>query len=86
MGPQSDFKESINERKQMEQRFCQLIAPGWKTQLAILPQPTDLGREKDTEQGLWKTVPIQEPVLDEEFIIPVSSPIAVQSEDIGEES
>lgn len=62
---------------------CQLIAPRWKTQLAILPQPTDLEREKDIQQGLWRTVPTQEPVL----AGICHSPIAVQGEDhLGEDS
>lgn len=74
-----DHKLTLKNPSMKENRWsgdvCQLIAPRWKTQLAILPQPTDLGREKDIEQGLWKAVPIQEPALDEEFIIPVSSPL-----------
>lgn len=66
--------------------FASSLLRDGKQQLDILPQPTDLEREKDIQQGLGKTVPIQEPVLVEEFFIPVSSPIAVQGEDLGEDS
>lgn len=65
--------------------FASSLLRDGKQQLAILPQPTDLEREKDVQQDLGKTVPTQEPVLVEEFIIPVSSPIAVQGEDLGED-
>lgn len=66
--------------------FASSLLRDGKQQLDILPRPTDLERQKDVQQGLGKTVAIQEPVLVEEFIIPVSSPIALQSEDLGEDS
>lgn len=38
---------------------CQLIAPRWKTQLAILPQPTALEREKGIHRTCEKLSPFR---------------------------
>lgn len=78
MGPQSDFKESINERKQMEQRCLPAHCSEMENTTGYSSTAHRPGQRGGHPQGLWETAPIQEPGLEEEFIIPVSSPIAVQ--------
>ena len=97
MGPQSDFKESINEGKQMEQRRLpahRSEMPNPTTRRAILQRPTALEvlfvlkMEGTHSRACRNQAPVQEPVLVEDSGVAKSPlvPLRGGEEHLGEDS